>query len=150
MSSQKWDVDVQGTRHVVTVDYDWQSGRATIRVNGRLSVKPMTHGETEREVPIGSALYIVRRLENDTFDLDVAPETFLNPLVATGNARQGRPNVRPTMGGKPLPKESSGIGGRIVAIIGGIVVLFAVVGIFRAGRQVSQYASVPWRPYSAA
>jgi hypothetical protein len=149
MSTQKWDVDVAGTRHVVTVDYDWQDGRATIRVNGRLSVKPLTHGETERDVPIGTAHYIIRRLDDDTFDLDVAPETFLNPIAAAA-PRQGRPTVP----GKRLPKESPGIGRRILTIIGGIVgalvILSVVLGIFRAGKRVSQYASVPWMPYSAA
>lgn len=131
MSAQTWTVDVQGKKHFISVEQDPKSGRATIRVDGRISVAPMGADEDEREVPAGSIRYVIRRHEGGKFDLDVPPEVFLNRMTA-GSARDRN-------------KGKSGIGKWI-----GIVVLVVVVlGLLRFGKVGLQYMRVNWQPYSA-
>lgn len=138
MSSQSWTVNVDHKPHEIRVDYDWQLGKATIRVDGRIAVKPLGSGETEREVPVDSAMYVIKRLEDDTFDLDLLPGV-LPRSTATGVKR-------PTMA-QPKPERSGGL--RIGMILGGIVVLVIVAAFIRVGRQGFQYMRVPWKSYSA-
>ncbi len=99
MSPNRWTVDVEGGQHTVAVEVDSQSRRAAIRVDGRMASKPMTADETEREIQVGSVRYVVRRHENDKFELDIPPEVFLNRATSGGLPGQRRPGV------KPPPKE---------------------------------------------
>ena len=138
MSSQSWTVTVDRKPHEVRVDYDWQLGKAAIRVDGRIAEKPLGNDETQREVPIGTAMYVVRRLENDTFDLDLLPGVVPRSTIS------GVKN--PTLT-QPKPQGSGGL--RIGAILGGIVVLIIVTAFLRVGRQGFEYMRVPWKPYSA-
>ena len=131
MSAQTWTVDIHGKKHTISVEQDSQSRRATIRVNGRIAVSLMSADETEREVPVGDARYIVRRLENGTFDLDVPPEVFLNRAAA--GSSPGRRTAK------------SGIG----RWVGFVVLAVIVIGLLRFGRSGLQYMRVPWQPYAA-
>ena len=125
MSEQTWTVDVDGRKHTVTVDHDWQSRRATIRVDGRMAVKPMSGEESERAVPVGSTPYVIRRLENDTFDLDIPPEVFLD------RAASGAPLGKTRSGSRQVPEER-GIGRRIAMIAGGVA-----PAVFNAANEVA-------------
>lgn len=145
MSAQTWTVDVDGKPHTITVDHDWQTRRATIRVDGRMAVKPLGPDENERDVPVGFMKYVIRRLENDTFDLDIPPENFLEARAA-GAA----PGVRRTRPGTRPDAEESGGGRRISLIIGSIILVAIVTALVRYGRQGFQYMRVPWQPYAAA
>jgi hypothetical protein len=133
MNAKTWTVDVDGIKYGVVVDQDAQSGRATIRVNGRIAAKPMSAEESEREVPIGSARYVVRRREGGQFDLDIPPEHFLKRATMSG----GR--------GAEVPRPKSNVG----RWIGGVVVVLIVIGLLRYGRYGWQYMNVPWKPFAS-
>jgi hypothetical protein len=135
MNTTSWAVDVEGTRHTITVERDEQMRRSMIRVDGKMAGRPISDGEEEREIRVGGARYVVRRLEDGRFDLDVPPEVFLNPEAKPARAR--------THNAKP---EKSG--GRIGAIIGGVIVLAVVGGLLRVGREGLSYMRVPWKAYS--
>ena len=141
MSARNWIVEVDGVKHAIVVDVDPQSRRATIRVDGRIAAKPMGAEESERELPVGSAHYVVRRQENDAFDLDIPPEVFLNRSAAakTPGAR------RPTMGGHaPKPESKS----TVKRVIGGVFLALVVLGLLRYGVRGYQYTRVPWQAYA--
>ena len=136
MSDHTWTVDVEGVRHTISVERDTNTGRSMIRVDGRMAAKPMSDAETEREISIGSARYVVRRLD-DSFDLDIPPEAFLNPRPKTASRA-------------PAKHAETGGGKRIARVLGGIVALIIVAGLIRFGHQGFTYMRVPWKPYSAA
>lgn len=135
MEIKTWTVNVDGRKQSISVDVDPQSKRAMIRVNGRVAAKPMAGDDSERTVPVGSMQYIVRRGENDRFDLDVAPEAFLNRLTAE----------------KEVPGEvkSSGGSNALPWAIGSIVIVIIVAGMIRFGKQGLEYMRVPWQQYNA-
>ena len=141
MSGRTWTVDVDGVKHSIVVDYDPKTERAAVRVDGRLTSKPMSAGEDEREVPVGSARYVVRRRENGEFDLDIPPEVFRE------RAAQGRPlnPRRPTSNVKASLQQQQP--SRIKKWIGGVVVAFIVIGLLRYGARGLQYMRVPWQQY---
>ena len=141
MSEGTWTVDVDGVRRTISVERDPKTGRAMIRVDGRMAAKPMSDEEQEREVPVGSMVYVIRRIGEDKFDLDVPPETFLDPKRKT--TPQGR-----TQHGRNA--ESSGTGKKIGAGIGGTIVILIVLALLRVGREGFSYMRVPWKPYKAA
>ena len=132
MSTKTWTVDVDGLKYAITVDEDAQSGRAAIRVNGRLAAKPMSAEEDEREIPVGSAHYVVRRRGNGEFDLDIPPEVFLRRATKSG--------VRPE-----AEKPKSNVG----KWVGAVVVALIVIGLLRYGRYGWQYMRVPWKPFAS-
>lgn len=137
MSTTSWVVDVEGTRHTITVERDEQTRRSMIRVDGRMAGRPLSDDEEEREIRVGAARYVVRRLEDGRFDLDVPPEVFLNPESKGTRAR--------TRNAKPEKRGSS-----IGAIIGGVVILAVVGGLLRVGREGLSYMRVPWKAYNAS
>ena len=141
MSDYTWPVTVDGEHHVITVDVEPEGKRATIRVDGRIPVKPMSATETERAVPIGTSPYLVRRLEDGTFDLDMAP-----PDVFTGEQAPGPEGIGTPPRATPAPEKSGPRVGLWIVVI--IVIVGAVFG--RAGWRRFQYMRVPWTPYSAA
>jgi hypothetical protein len=132
MSARTWTVDVDGVEHTILVDFDPKSRRAPIRVDGKLTAKPMAADDTEREIRIGDVRYIVRRLENDDFTLDISPEVFLNKATKrrVSESTRGRP----------------GIG----VWIGVVVALVIVAALVRFGMRGLQYMRVPWQPYASA
>ena len=138
MSENYWKVDVDGRRHVVTVEVDGQSGRAGVRVDGRLTARPLTREDGERVVPIGSRQFVVRRLEGDRFDLDIPPEAFLGTQTQPGRAR--------TPAGGAKGKQPGGW--RWIALaIGALLVSAAVVFLLRGGLYGMKYMRVPWQAY---
>ena len=134
MEIKSWTVNVDGRKQSISVDVDPQTKRAMIRVNGRVAAKPMAADDSERTVPVGSMQYIVRRGENDRFDLDVAPEAFLNRLTTE----------------KEIPAEKHGGGSFVLWAIGAVVVVVLVGGMLRYGRQGLEYMKVPWQAYTAS
>ncbi|HUP49598.1 MAG TPA: hypothetical protein VNA04_12500 [Thermoanaerobaculia bacterium] len=138
MSATTWTVDVDGARHTISVERDAQMGRSMIRVDGRMAAKPMSDEEGEREVPVGSMRYVVRRVGEDKFELDVPPEVFLNPT--TSKLRSRRQTAEPSESG----------GRKIGLYIAGFVVVAIVTGLLRVGRDGFSYMRVPWKPYDGA
>jgi hypothetical protein len=140
MSTQAWTVDIDGIQRSITVDYDWQLGKASIRVDGRIAARPLANEENEREVVVGTRRYVVRRLPNDQWDLDVSPDTYLAPDSSSR---------RVTATATPVPARRS-IVNRIVLVVGIVVVIVVVAGLVRTGREGFAYLDVPWKPYAAA
>ena len=137
MPDQTWKVDVEGVRHTITAERDPTTGRSMIRVDGRMATRPMTDAEDEREITIGSARYVVRRVD-DSFDLDIPPEVFLE--------RNAKAASRETT-------SAAAGGGRrklIFRVIGAIVAVIIVIGLIRFGRYGFAYMRVPWKPFAAA
>ena len=139
MSARNWFVEVDGVKHAIVVDVDPQSHRATIRVDGRIAAKPMGGEESERELQVGSAQYVVRRQENDAFDLDIPPEVFLNRSAAPKTSGARRPTTN-----SPAPKQKS----TVKRAIGGVFLALVVFGLLRYGVRGYQYTRVPWQPYA--
>jgi hypothetical protein len=135
MPDTSWNVDVDGDTHTISVQIDPESGRAAIRVDGRAAAKPMSPDDLEREVPVGSTRYLVRRLDGDTFDLDIAPVSLDPALAPSPDAPSAH---EPVSKGSPLKW-----------IILAVVVVAA--GLFgRSVWNMFQYSRVPWTPYSAS
>ncbi|GEM_PF-6990374 len=141
MSDFTWTVEVDGLSHTVAIDNDWQTGKAAIRVDGRAAAKPLSAGEDERQFAIGSTMYIVRRMPDDTFTLDLAPPDFEAPSA---------PAQRRTMPGKTAVRSSESRGFPLKTVIGIVLVLLFVVAKLRTGKQGLQYMQIDWKPYKAA
>jgi len=124
MSDRTWTVEVGGVSHTVVVDVDPQTKRAGVRVDGRMAAKPLAADEDERELKIDGAPYLLRRVKDD-FELDIAPDAFLNQRTAA-----------------PPPPKSRKLW---IAYVG--AALF-VLGLIRVGMHGFQYMRVPWQPYS--
>jgi len=63
-----WSVESDGQDYEVSV-VRAENGKDVVRVNGRVAAKPIGPEEKEREVPVGSRTYILRRRGADSFDL---------------------------------------------------------------------------------
>lgn len=135
MQTQSWTLDVDGAQRVVTVDEDPQSGKVMIRVDGRMGARPMAPDEEERDVRVGSATYVVRRLAKGGFDLDIAPPDFTQPNVPkwTAPGMKVRKEVQPDSG---LKKK-----------IWGAAVSVVVFGLLAWGWDTLSYWRVDWKPY---
>jgi hypothetical protein len=140
VSEYSWSVDADGVQRTIRVDYDWTAGRATIRVDGKMVVKPLTGEETERVVAVGSTNYIVRKLEDDSFDLDISAEPVLAPSMATS------PGTK-TLHNQPVVEEVSWKK-RIGVAVGTVVVLAIVTLLGRFGWHGLQYMRIEWTPFA--
>lgn len=134
MSDRSWTVEVGGVDHTVIVDCDPQTRRASIRVDGRMPARPMAADEYERELSIDGVPYVLRRKDGDEFELDIAPEAFLNQTKSRSSSRAAK--------SAPPPRKSKMIW--IAYVVAG---LFAL-GLVRYGLRSFQYTHVPWQPYS--
>ncbi len=65
-----WDVEVGGVDYSVSVDRS-ENGKDVIRVGGRVIARPMGADESERQILVGGAPYVVKRTGPNTFDLEV-------------------------------------------------------------------------------
>lgn len=140
MSDRSWTVEVGGVYHAVIVDCDPQTRRAGIRVDGRMAAKPLAADEQERELTINGVPYVLRRKDGDEFELDIAPEAFLNKR--TSGERTSRPLNSARADATSAPLKSRKIW--IAYVVAG---LFAL-GLVRYGLRSFQYTHVPWQPYS--
>jgi len=143
MSDNTWNVDMDGERHVITVEVDPQTKRVAIRVDGRIAARPMAPEELEREVPVGNLQYVVRRLDNDAFDLDLAPvpeQQLVEQFPQEGET--GMP-MHPQ---PPQPQQKSGGGGlKWLIVIAGIA-----AGFFLSRTVLRRFEyRIAWIPYSA-
>jgi hypothetical protein len=143
MSATTWTVDVDGVVHTISVEVNPEARRAMIRVDGRPAAKPLSDEETERQIAVGTKQYLLRRIGDDTFDLDIAPATFLNPAHP---ATAARPRARTQS--QPMPPQRSVLG-KILKIAGGVIAVLFVIGLLRIGSQGLAYKNVPWQPYRA-
>jgi hypothetical protein len=130
MSTQAWDVDVDGAEHRVTVDTDSKTGRTAIRVDGRMAGRTFLASEEERDFSVGSAVYVLRRLDDGTFDLDVG---IPDPMVDDFTTRAKNP-------------DSEGSGRRT---IGRFILLAALAGTFWWAWQASVYMRASWSEWSS-
>lgn len=133
MSDRSWTVEVGGVHHTVIVDCDPQTRRAAIRVDGRMPARPMAADEDERELSIAGVPYVLRRKDGDQFELDIAPEAFLNQTKSRSSSGAA----------KAAPPQKS----KMIWIAYVVAGLFAL-GLVRYGLRSFQYTHVPWQPYS--
>jgi hypothetical protein len=91
MSTLAWTVDVDGAEHRINIETDAQSGRTAIRVDGKIAGRPMLPGEEEREFHVGRGVYILRRMEDGSFDLDVG---MPDPIVQETRKKPPASNQR--------------------------------------------------------
>lgn len=95
MQLGKWDVEVNGQTHAVSVERT-PNGKDVVRVNGRVATKPMAEEETERSVSVGGVPYTLRFTRAHGYELEVdelgAEEAFArtretaNHVLAHSNA----------------------------------------------------------------
>jgi hypothetical protein len=142
---KSWTVDVDDVAHSVEVHPDEQSGRAAIRVDGRMAGRAMQPDEKERVFGIGSAAYVLRRNASGSFDLDLAldatPEVTLTPApLPTKTLSQRLPVPMEEIADKPP------VGKYIFAIVATCVIAFTL----RWGWDAMQYMRVPWKHYYSA
>ena len=135
MSKQSWTVDVDGAERVVALELDPQTGKTLIRVDGRMAARPLGAEEDERDVKIGNATYVVRRLADGSFDLDFAPPNFSQPVSPKWTA--------PGMKVRKEVKEDSGLKKKIW----GTVVSLIVFALLAWGWDTLAYWRVDWKPY---
>lgn len=128
MSLQTWNIVVAGKSHEITADLDPQSGRVAVRVNGRMAARPMSAADEECIVQVDGARYILRRLPENEFDLDLAPPDF------TASAHPGAASQESR---SPIKK-----------VLLGLVVLVIVSGLVRNGWRGFQYMQIDWKSYA--
>lgn len=132
MNNQSWTVHAAGVPREVTVDFDPQSGRTFIRMDGRMAAKPLSAEEEEREVMVGSDRYVLRKLPGNTYALDVVgPDLALRALR---NAEELEAAAH-----SPLP-----IGRWIFKTVIVIVLLAGANWLYNA----LAYMRVPWESYT--
>jgi hypothetical protein len=131
---------------------DPQSGRTTIRLDGRAVAQPMTPQEAEREVIVDGTKIIVRRRWPDGFDVDYTPAkapkavpvTPLPPRPTTPPRPFTPPKQQmPVAPAVPTPMKSRGKGRGIVAGIVTVILIRAVVAIIGRGGSSSSRAAAP-------
>jgi hypothetical protein len=135
VSTQAWTVDVGGAQHRITADTDAENGRTSIRVDGRMAARPVNAEEEEREFPVGSMTYVLRRLPDQTFDLDVAATSG-----AAISASAGVSTAVERREARDLAKRP-----RKLAFAAGFVVL-VLVGLWWAWHS-TVYLRVPWKEW---
>ncbi len=144
MSDNTWNVDMEGERHVITVEVDPQTKRVAIRVDGRIAARPMAPEELEREVPVGNLQYVVRRLDNDAFDLDLAPVP--EPELVEQFPQEGDPGM-PVHPQSPEQQQKKSGGGGLKWLI---VIAVIAAGFFLSRTILRRFEyRIAWIPYSA-
>lgn len=124
-------------RHI-TADLDPESGRVSIRVDGRMAARPMTADEDERAFSVGSVTYVVRR-NGAELDLDIAPPQIQAGRPAATPPPSVRAKAATVQGKKPLP---------VFRIIGSIAVTVLLAIGVRWGTRYVTYMNVPWKSYT--
>jgi hypothetical protein len=104
-----------------------------IRVDGRLAAKPLGSAEQEREFPVGSTRWALRR-SGDGFTLDPVSQEAPPAAAGPGNRTKTVPEEKKTW-----------TTGKIIWLCVAIV-----VGLFmsRVAWVSAQYMRVPWQTYS--
>ena len=135
MSTQAWTVQVDGTPHRITVDTDAEHGRASIRVDGRMATRPVNAEEEEREFPVGSMTYVLRRQPDQTFELDIA-------LTSAGaiSSAAGKPSALERKEARARAKRPRRLA---IAAVMGVIVL---AGLWWAWDSTA-YMRVPWKEW---
>jgi hypothetical protein len=139
MPTQSWKVSYDGPTREIVADTDPQTGRVTVRVDGRMATKPMAPDEDERTFNVGSVTYILRRTP-DELDLDIAPPEL--------QAQPAAPAPRKTTAAGTAPAAKKAKPVPIFRIIFGIVLTVVIGGAVRYGSHVVTYMRVPWRSYT--
>ena len=79
MSSQVVTVAIPGTRKELVLETDPATGRTAGRVDGRAVMRPLAANEDEREFTVGSLQYVLRRMDDGGFDVDITLSTLGAP-----------------------------------------------------------------------
>lgn len=136
MSTQAWTVDVDGVEHRISVATDPATGRTAIRVDDRMAARPMPAEETEREFSVGTRNYLLRRMPDGSFDLDIAPG---DPAMLAAAARSASMSAALS----PRKKQRSGAARAVPAVF----FLLALACGWWAWNS-SAYFRVPWQEWS--
>lgn len=150
MSTQSWNVDVDGVTRQIVVDTDEAAQRTAVRVDGRMVTRPLSSDEHERIFTVGSTAYQLKRVLDGTFDLDIAPPQYqpapAPPSAATlQRAQTATGAAKHTMTRVAVPKKK---GFPIFKVIFAIIVSIAgFIGI-RYLASAYTYMSVPWKTYT--
>jgi hypothetical protein len=135
MSGQAWTVDVDGTSHRIAVEEDLESGRASIRVDGKMATRAIGAGEQEREFPVGSMIYVLRRLPGGTFDLDVAIGS-----TAAISSTAGKSSVAERREERMRGKRPRALG------LAAVMAVIVVASLWSAWSGTA-YLRVPWKEW---
>jgi hypothetical protein len=140
MSTQSWKVSYDGPTREIVADTDPQTGRVSIRVDGRMATRPMAADEDERTFNVGSVTYILRRTPGE-LDLDIAPpEMQVQPAAPAAQRKTSAAAAAPAARKqKPVP---------VFRIVSGILLTLVIGASVRYGRHVLTYMRVPWRSYT--
>ncbi len=131
MSTQAWTVQVERVSHRITLESDPESGRASIRVDGKMATRPLGPDEEEREFRVGAATYVLRRLPDGAFDLDLLPG-YADPALAP-----------PTPAAKR--KKEKSLRSRLI----GYAVLGVVAAMLWWAWDSTAYLRVPWKEWTS-
>jgi hypothetical protein len=135
MSTQAWTVDSDGVEHRVSVATDAATGRTAIRLNDRMAARPIAPDEMEREFSVGSQTFLLRRMPDGSFDLDVAPGDPAALASAAAAASTASLSSR---------KQKGSARGRLIAA--GMILIAA--GLAWWAWDGSKYSRVPWQQWS--
>lgn len=85
MGARTFNIDSAGQTHLVTIE-EGARGVAVVIVDGVSTGKSLSSEETERIVPVGGTLYVVRRAKPDGFEIEPyqrpgAPSQPVNPAI---------------------------------------------------------------------
>ncbi|HEX7828557.1 MAG TPA: hypothetical protein VF787_02825 [Thermoanaerobaculia bacterium] len=147
MSTQSWNVDVDGVTRQIVAESDEQSRRTAIRVDGKMATRPLLFEEGERLFTIGSVAYVLKRTPDGQLDLDLAPQQLQpRPPAVAPPAQRARTmsTSMPTHVTRATPKKRAPIG----LIIGVIVLAVVVLGGLKYAGTALTYSRVPWESYT--
>jgi hypothetical protein len=99
---------------IVTITVDPESGKASIRVDGKMAGRPLAPDETRREVRVGDDRYELRR-EWDQFDLEYLGPAEQSAVAPTEKAVAQTPAT-------PRKKPSFPVGKALAAVVVTLVV----------------------------
>jgi len=131
MSAEKWDVEVGGVKHRVVVETDATTQRTSIRVDGRMAGRPLAATEEDRQFLVGPQPYLLRRMPDGTFDLDIAPGEPAQPSAAATQA----------------PQKSAAAGNSRTVLAAVLLVVVVALGWWT--WDSTTYLRVPWKKFQA-
>lgn len=122
----EWTVVVGRAEHEIRVDEDPKSGKAFVRVDGRVAARPMSPDDESCDVPVGDATYRVMRHATDGFAIDLLPRASRDATVEPVKAKKSKRSW-------------------LVPVLVAVVALVSL-DLWRIGVFAS-YDSIRWKPY---
>jgi hypothetical protein len=148
LPDNSWNIAVDGAAHAVSVQEDPATGRAAVRVDGRIAGRPMQPADTEREFIIGTRGFAVVRTANG-YDLEQGRIVAHDAPVVGGprTPTYAGSVARPAATATATSTSGSGNGKRI-----GILVGILVVGAFARTCMLLpslSYRMIRWKAYAS-